>query len=118
LKYRPPIRVSKVMERLEDGLDKGWIPKQLQILIEEDHDFGFQRIERNAWDERTANDMDDEAQVEAANTLRKVKKIWRNARVCELQGRDENAWCIDVILPLVKLALKLEGRGKLILQSV
>lgn len=50
--------------------------------------------------------------------LRKVKKIWLSARVCESRGRDENAWCMDVILPLVKLAMRLEGGDKLWLQSV
>jgi hypothetical protein len=42
--------------------------------------------------------------------LRKVKKIWLNARVCQSRDRNENAWCIDVIQPLVKLAMRLEGR--------
>jgi hypothetical protein len=50
--------------------------------------------------------------------LRKVKKIWLNARMCQWRGRDENAWCMDVIQPLVKLAMRLEGEEKFWLQSV
>jgi hypothetical protein len=33
-------------------------------------------------------------------------------------GRDENVWCIDVIVPLIKLAVSLEGADKFWLQSV
>ncbi|KAF2023753.1 hypothetical protein EK21DRAFT_118475 [Setomelanomma holmii] len=123
LKDPPPRRVRDVMERLEAGLDKGWIPIELRKLIEEDQDFGYQRIERHAWSENTTSALsnpivDDELRVRSAHVFRKVKEIWLNARVCELQGRDENAWCIDVIQPLVKLALRLDGEGKLWLQSV
>jgi hypothetical protein len=53
--------------------------------------------------------IDGEVYIGAVYVLPKVKEIWLNARVCELQGRDENAWCMDVILPLVKLALRLDG---------
>jgi hypothetical protein len=52
-----------------------------------------------------------------AYVLRKVKKIWLNARVCQSRGHDENAWCMDVIQPLVMLAMRLEGE-KFWLQSV
>lgn len=62
--------------------------------------------------------MDNEARTETAHMLCKAEKIQQNARVCEAQGRHGNTWCMDVILPLVKLALKLVGRGKFILQSV
>jgi hypothetical protein len=37
------------MERLEEGLEGGWIPGQLRKLIEEDTDFGYQRIEQRTW---------------------------------------------------------------------
>src|SRR2546421_7875 len=53
LKASPPRRVRDVMERLEDGLDRGWIPGWLREPIE-DQDFGYQRIERYAWGESTA----------------------------------------------------------------
>jgi hypothetical protein len=111
------------MERLEDGLDRGWIPGELRKPIEEDEDFGYQRIERHAWSEITARTLsnpsvDGEARTGSAYVLRKVKKIWLNARMCQSKGRDENAWCMDVIQPLVKLAMRLEGEGKFWLQSV
>ena len=111
------------MERLEDGLDRGWIPGRLRQLIEEDVDFGYQRIESHAWGDSTArslSDLDVNSQEREAlvYVLRKVKKIWLNARMCQARGRDENAWCMDVIQPLMKLAIRLEGKGKFWLQSV
>lgn len=111
------------MEQLEDGLDRGWIPGRLRKSIEEDADFGYQRIESHAWDDRTApslSDMDVDSKEREAlvYVLRKIKKIWLNARMCQARGRDENAWCMDVIQPLIKLAMRLEGGGKFWLQSV
>ncbi|PSN58769.1 hypothetical protein BS50DRAFT_368104 [Corynespora cassiicola Philippines] len=123
LKTPPPRRVRDVIERLEDGLDRGWIPGQLRELIEEDEDFGYQRIESHAWSNAAARRLadpavDSEEREALAYLLRKVKKIWINARMCQAKGRDENAWCTDVIQPLLKLAMRLEGEEKFWLQSV
>lgn len=123
LKTPPPQRVRDVMERLEDGLDRGWIPGRLRQSIEEDADFGYQRIESHAWGGGTARSLSDldvssQEREALAYVLRKVKKIWINARMCQARGRDENAWCMDVIQPLMKLAIRLEGKGKFWLQSV
>ncbi|KAJ6280845.1 hypothetical protein J3E71DRAFT_362255 [Bipolaris maydis] len=41
-----------------------------------------------------------------------------NARVCRSRGRDENVWCMDVIQPLLKLAMSLEGEENFWLQSM
>jgi hypothetical protein len=111
------------MERLEVGLDRGWIPRPLRVRIEEDTDFGYQRIESRAWSDSTPQtfsnqDVDNEDQEALTYVFKKVKEIWLSARICQARGRDENAWCIDVIQPLIKLAMKLEGEGKFWLQSV
>lgn len=47
-----------------------------------------------------------------------VKIIFLNARDCKSGSRDENAWCDDVVRPLIQLAMKLYGEGKWWLQSV
>jgi hypothetical protein len=41
LKTLPLQRVRDVMERLEAGLDRGWILRPLRELIKEDTDFGY-----------------------------------------------------------------------------
>ena len=68
LKDPPPRRVRDVMERLKNGLDKGWIPIELRTLIEEDQDFGYQRTERHVWSENMTSALpgpivDDEARI-------------------------------------------------------
>lgn len=111
------------MEQLEAGLDKGWIPQSLKQVIEGNADFGCQRIKPHAWGDdraRSISDLEVSGQRDEASAyvLRKVKKIWLNARVCQASGRDENAWCMDVLQPLIKLAMRLEGKKKFWLQSV
>ena len=49
---------------------------------------------------------------------KEVKKIFLNARDCKDSSRDENGWCIDVVQPLVHLAIYLYGKGRWWLQSV
>jgi hypothetical protein len=74
---------------------------------------GWQDIEPSAFDrcdKRTLTDLCD--------TLQEVKQIYINARTCSELGRDEDAWCMDVVQPLVRLVLKLHGNGKWWFQSV
>ncbi|KAF2623921.1 hypothetical protein BU25DRAFT_477519 [Macroventuria anomochaeta] len=87
------------MERLEAGLDRGWIPCELRELIEEDLDFDYQRIERHAWDQSTPQIpldpfTDGGVRTGLAYMLRKVKQIWLNARVCSRKAaiRTRSAW--------------------------
>ncbi|KAF2106054.1 hypothetical protein BDV96DRAFT_339319 [Lophiotrema nucula] len=55
---------------------------------------------------------------ELANVWRKVKNIFINARDCKKGNRDENAWCYDVVWPLLLLAIALYGDKRWWLQSV
>src|SRR2546421_67689 len=78
-----------------------------------DKDLGWQDIEPSAFDrsdKRTLADLRD--------ILQDVKEIYINARTCKELSRDENAWCMDVVQPLVRLVLKLYGNGKWWFQSV
>jgi hypothetical protein len=47
-----------------------------------------------------------------------VKKIFLNARDCKDGSRDENAWCDDVVRPLVHLAIKICGDNRWCFQNV
>jgi hypothetical protein len=47
-----------------------------------------------------------------------VKKIFLNARDCKNGSRDENAWCDDVVRPLVHLAMKMYGDDRWCFQNV
>ena len=138
----PPARVMAVVARLEDGLDQGWIPGWLEVRISvwsvtslsnlanlsqkaviADTDTGFQRFKPAAFSKTATRDLSDPnldpvVRADLEYTLRKVKKIFKKALHCQTKGRDENAWCDDVVRPMVKLALRLYAKGKLSLQSV
>lgn len=47
-----------------------------------------------------------------------MQAIVANARDCEQNHRDENAWCMDVVQPLLGLAIKEMGSDEWFLQSV
>ncbi|CAG5180769.1 uncharacterized protein ALTATR162_LOCUS9396 [Alternaria atra] len=55
---------------------------------------------------------------ELSNIWKEAKKIFLNARDCKDGGRDENAWCDDVVRPLVHLAIKSDGNDRWWFQSV
>lgn len=119
----PPAQVMAVVARLENGLDQGWIPGWLEELVRADTDIGFQRFKPIAFSNTATRDLSDPnldsaARAELEYTLRKVKNIFKKALHCQTRGRDENAWCDDVIRPMVKLALRLYAKGKLSLQNV
>lgn len=64
-------------------------------------------------------DRNDKRSTEELATIwKEAKKIFLNARDCKDGSRDENAWCDDVLQPLVHLAMDLYGNGKWWFQSV
>lgn len=94
-----------------------------QKAIKADTDIGFQRFKPAAFSKTATRDLSDPdldpvVRAELEYTLRKVRKIFRKALHCQTRGRDENAWCDDVVRPMVRLALRLYAKGKLCVQSV
>jgi hypothetical protein len=49
---------------------------------------------------------------------RKVKFVFLNTRDCNKGGRDEYAWCLDVLQPLIRFALQMYGQDQWWSQSV
>jgi hypothetical protein len=93
------------------------------LLFWIDTDVGFQRFKPVAFSNTATRDLSDPsldpaARAELEYTLKKVKKIFKKALHCQTRGRDENAWCDDVVRPMAKLALRLYAIGRLSLQSV
>ena len=84
-----------------------------QEAIGNDEELGWQDIEPSAFDQ-----SDKRTLADLRGTLEEVKRIYINARTCSELGRDENAWCLDVVQPLVHLVLKLHGNDKWWFQSV
>lgn len=91
--------------------------------VRADTDIGFQRFKPVAFSNTATRDLSDPdlsptARAELEYTLRKVKKIHKKALHCQTKGRDENAWCDDVVRPMVRLALRLYAKDRFSLQSV
>ena len=55
---------------------------------------------------------------ELSDLWKEVKTIFLNARDCKDGSRDENAWCDDVVRPLIHLTMELYGNGKWWFQNV
>jgi hypothetical protein len=88
------------------------VPASLKDSIMGDSELGLQQISKSAWD------PDDTDPAVHQHTLEAVKNIFLCARYCTENGRDENAWCAEVIRPLLELALSLSNTKDLIVQSV
>ncbi|KAF1940366.1 hypothetical protein EJ02DRAFT_424024 [Clathrospora elynae] len=107
-----PRRVLDIVERLEPDNVERWVPASLKESIMVDLELGLQRISKGAWD------PDDTDPAVDHNTLEAVKDIFLCARHCKENGRDENAWCAEVVQPLLELALSLSNTKNLIVQCV
>jgi len=64
------------------------------------------------------NHSDERSSAELLALWKAVKDVFINARDCMAGLRDENAWCDDVVRPLIRLAIKLYGKGRWWMQSV
>jgi len=100
------------MDRLEPDNVERWVPTALKQSIMTDLELGHQQVSTRAW-----NPDDNDLAVDQ-NTLEAVKDIFLCARHCTENGRDENAWCAEVVRPVLELALSLSNAKKLIVQSV
>jgi hypothetical protein len=107
-----PQRVRDIMDRLEPDNVERWVPASLKESIMTDPELGLQQVSKRAWNSDN-NDL-------AINqkTLEAVKDIFLCARHCTENGRDENAWCAEVVRPLLELALSLSDTKNLMVQSV
>src|SRR6266702_8945970 len=79
-----------------------------QKAIKADTDIGFQRFKPAAFSKTATCDLSDPdldpvVRAELEYTLRKVRKIFRKALYCQTRGHAENAWCDDVVRPMVRL---------------
>jgi hypothetical protein len=74
---------------------------------------GYQTTKRTDFDHNDVRSAE-----ELSDLWKEVKTIYLNARDCKDDSRDENAWCDDVVRPLIHLAMELYGDGKWWFQNV
>ena len=96
-----------------NALEGGYIPVGLKAAIEQDLDFRLS-IAMDPIGEEAFNHEDKRtlADFVLVDTLQQVKKIFQGATLCTRFGRDENAWCFNVVWPLIELAIKFHGKDK------
>ena len=106
-------RMGRLRRRLGNALKGGYIPVGLKAAIEQDPDFrlsiAMDPIGEEAFDHEDKRTLADFVLVD---TLQQVKKIFQGATLCTRFGRDENAWCFNVVWPLIELAIKFHGKDK------
>ncbi|KAI0571336.1 hypothetical protein A1F96_08973 [Pyrenophora tritici-repentis] len=113
LKEAPPEHIERLGNRLAEGIDFGFIPQGLLHVIKTDSEVGHQTTKPADFDR-----SDSRSAEELSTIWKEAKKIFLNARDCKDGGRDENAWCDDVVRPLVHLAMELDGSDRWWFQSV
>ncbi|KAI8930556.1 hypothetical protein NX059_012166 [Plenodomus lindquistii] len=70
-------------------------------------------IDDEAYDER-----DERSAKQCALVIGRVKAVLQGTQLCTTYNKDENAWCLDVVVPLLDLALVLHGRDSFRCESV
>ncbi|KAJ0417623.1 hypothetical protein BJY00DRAFT_289284 [Aspergillus carlsbadensis] len=103
-----PLAVSPVPEsivtlrkRLADGFGHNIIPRGLESRI-------------RAWDSLSADDIPETAYCNSStlsdasldNLWAELKTIFFDARQCDFYNKDENAWCLDVVQPLLNSSIQ------------
>ncbi|KAH4354204.1 hypothetical protein HBH97_254470 [Parastagonospora nodorum] len=113
LKESPPEHADSLGDWLAEGVDFGFIPQGLQHTIKTDPDVGYQIIKPGDFDRN-----DRHCAGEMLTLWQDVKEVFLDARNCKDGSCDENAWCGDVVRPLVHLAMRLYGNNKWWFQNV
>lgn len=84
-----------------------------QRVIKSDPDIGYQVIKPADYDSGDMRCAD-----ELTALWETVKNLFLNARDCKDCNRDENAWCHDVLQPLIHLVIRMYGNDHWWFQSV
>lgn len=79
-----------------------------QQTIEEDEDIGYQFLKNTDFDSQDSSFSNGDLM----RWWSSVKEIFLNARDYKNGSRDENAWCNDVVIPLLRLAIMLRGDSR------
>jgi hypothetical protein len=112
-------RIDRLQKQLSSALHGGYIPGGLKDAIEQDPDFQpsirVKPIKEEAFDHTDKRTL---ADCGLADILREVKRIFQGGTLCAQFGRDENAWSLAVVWPLLELAIKLHGGDRWRLESV
>lgn len=96
LKEAPPELAKRLGDQLDEGVGFGFVTQGLQHIIKNNPEVGYQTIKLADFDRNNKRSTE-----ELAIVWKEAKKTFLNERDCKDDSRDENAWCINVLLPLV-----------------
>ncbi|KAE8351284.1 hypothetical protein BDV28DRAFT_137442 [Aspergillus coremiiformis] len=96
-----PNAVLSLRKRLTDGFGQKIIPRGLESRIRASDPAGAEDIPDSAYFDSTH--ISDTA-LDAM--WRDLEEIRLEARYCDIYGKDENAWCLDVVQPILRSSLK------------
>ncbi|KAF2872814.1 hypothetical protein BDV95DRAFT_568082 [Massariosphaeria phaeospora] len=103
--------------RMRNSLHSGYVPAGLKDkLLAVDafkKSFKFDPIEEQAY---AAGEQLPTAQAD--EILRRVKEIFRKTQHCQDTNKDENGWCVHVVLPLLDLVNLMYGQDRWMPESV
>lgn len=93
-----PQRVVLLRKRLTENFGGNILPRCFESRIEDlDREY-YQDIPDYAYTNVQPPD--------AESLWQQLGKIYSNARDCDTYGKDENAWCLDVVQPLLNSVLE------------
>jgi len=110
-------RLLALRQRLRRRLTSRFIPACLRTVLEKEPAFQTALVHEPIDDD--AYDESDERPAEYfALAVDRAKAVLQGTQLCTTYNKDENAWCFDVVIPLLDLALMLYGRDTFRRESV
>lgn len=110
-------RLRALRQRLSRRLTSQYIPACFRTMLEEDPAFhtalNHEPIDDDAYDE-----SDERPAEQSALAIDRAKAVLQGTQLCIKYNKNENAWCLDVVVPLLDLALLLYGRDTFRRESV
>ncbi|KAE8407142.1 hypothetical protein BDV37DRAFT_280398 [Aspergillus pseudonomiae] len=103
-----PNTVLSLRKRLTDGFGQKVIPRAFESRIRASDPAGAEDIPDSAYFDSTH--MSDTILDAMWSELEEIRL---EARYCDMYGKDENAWCLDVVQPILRLSLKDESKLQL-----
>jgi len=105
------VKFTSLWRHLTEAFGDKVIPQDLKTRIHEYDPIGAKEIPNSAY-----FDSDHLSDSMLDSLWDELKRIFFEARHCDMYGKDENAWCLDVVQPI--LSSQFHGANQLQLLSV
>ncbi|KAF2023168.1 hypothetical protein EK21DRAFT_13274, partial [Setomelanomma holmii] len=110
-------RLRALRQRLGRRLTSQFIPACLRTELEKEPAFQTAAVHEPI-DDDAYNESDERPAELCALVVDRAKAVLQGTQLCTKYNKDENAWCLDVVIPLLDLSLVLHGRDTFRRESV